>query len=215
MISSKSRALYIGASDTSFVVGNWKTDTFRKWWQEKLGIDYTPKWSNRYTMAGTYYEHAILDTIEGVIKDAQILLPELRLRVNYDGIVEGDVIQIHEVKTYKAEKAFKVSKAYWRQAQVEMYAAMQRYQKPVSLTIDAYPMTEEHYRDYFLPVDRDLIESFPVGYDPAFIDEEYLPKQAYLKQCIDKGAFPEEDDYEKYIAGQERMLPYGGDNGAA
>ena len=98
---------------------------------------------------------------------------------------------------------------------MEMYAAMQRYQKPVSLTIDAYPMTEEHYRDYFLPVDRDLIESFPVGYDQAFIDEEYLPKQAYLKQCIDKGAFPEEDDYEKYIAGQERMLPYGSDNGAA
>ena len=215
MISSKSRALYIGASDASFVVGNWKTDTFRKWWQEKLGIDYTPKWSNRYTMAGTHYEPAILDTIDGVIKDAQILLPDLRLRVNYDGIVEGDVIQIHEVKTYNAEKAFKVSRAYWRQAQVEMYAAGRKYLKPVSLTIDAYPMTEEHYRDYFLPVDSALIESFPVKYDPVFIYDEYLPKLAYIKQCIDKGAFPEEGDYEKYITMRERVLSYGRDNGAA
>lgn len=201
MISSKSRAFYIGASDTSFVVGNWKTDTFKKWWQEKIGIDYAPKWSSRYTMAGTYYEHMILDAIGDVVKDMQILLPELRLRVNYDGIVEGDVIHIHEVKTYTDGKIFKVSKAYWRQAQVEMYAAMKKYNKPVKLTIEAYPMTEEHYRNYFLQVDRNLIKSFPVNYNQIFIDDEYLPKLNYLKRCIDRGAFPEEKDYEKYIAG--------------
>jgi hypothetical protein len=214
MIESKSRALYIGASDTSQVVGSWKTETFKKWWQQKLGIDYTPSLGNKYTMAGTYYEHAILDALGIENKDAQILLPELRLRVNYDGITFGDGIEIHEVKTHKADKEFKVSKQYWRQAQVEMYAILASYRIPARLYINAYPMTEEHYRDYFIPIDKSLIKSIRVDYDPDFISE-YLGKLSYLKECIDKGAFPTEEGYEKHIAGKQTVLPDGGDKRAA
>ena len=195
MINSQNRAWYIGASDTSMVVGNWKTDTFRKWWQTKLGLDLRGRFDTKYTLAGTHYEHAILDTIPGVIKDKQIIIPELSLRVNYDGIVEGDEIVIKEVKTHKDDKEFKVSKAYWRQAQVEIYAAEQYYGKPVRLDIVSYPMSEKHYRNYFLKIDKDMIRETPVEKDPAFIGE-YLPKLEYLKHCMEIGAFPTEEGYE-------------------
>lgn len=197
MISNQNRAWYVGASDTSMVVGNWKTETFRKWWQTKLGLDLRERFDTKYTLAGTHYEHAILDTIPGVIMDKQIILPELSLRVNYDGIVEGDTIVIKEVKTHKEEKVFKVSKAYWRQAQVEIYAAEQYYGKPVRLDIVSYPMSENHYRNYFLKIDKDMIRETPVEKDPAFMGE-YLPKLKYLKYCMEIGAFPTEDGYEKF-----------------
>lgn len=197
MISSQSRAWYIGASDSSMVVGNWKTETFRKWWQAKLGLDLRGRFDTKYTMAGTHYEHAILDTIPGVIKDKQIILPELSLRVNYDGIIEGDTIVIKEVKTHKEDKEFKVSKLYWRQAQVEIFAAEKYYGRPVRLDIVSYPMTEKHYRNYFIPIDKDMIRTTPVEKDPAFIGE-YLQKLEYLKHCMDIGAFPTEGGYEVF-----------------
>ena len=197
MISNQNRSWYIGASDSSMVVGNWKTETFRKWWQTKLGLDLRGRFDTKYTLAGTHYEHAILDTIPGVIKDKQIILPELSLRVNYDGIIEGDTIVIKEVKTHKEEKEFKVSKQYWRQAQVEIYAAEQYYGKPVRLDIVSYPMSEKHYRNYFIKVDKDMIRTTPVEKDPAFIGE-YLKKLEYLKHCMDIGAFPTEGGYGLY-----------------
>ena len=197
MITNNSRAWWVGASDTSTVVGNWETETFKKWWIEKLGYE-TPKFNNKYTLAGTHYEHKILDTIPFVQKDNQILIPEIALRVNYDGMVGNS---IHEVKTYKADKEFKVSKQYWRQAQVEMFAA-----DSTELEIVAYPMTEEHYKNYFLPIDKNLIKRFPIEYDQKFIEGEYLPKLIYLKRCMDVGAFPKKEDFKEWQATNQSEL---------
>lgn len=183
MIKSSDRSWWFGASDTSFVVGNWRTESFKRWWQEKLGMNYGAKFSNKYTLAGTFYEHAILDTINGVVKDKQIVIPKLRIRVNYDGMVG---LSIKEVKTYREDKEFKVTKGYYRQAQVEMFAA-----KSTDLEIVAYPLTEEHYKNYFIPVDKSKIKTFPVDYDKGFINLEYLPKLKYLNKCLNVGAFPD------------------------
>jgi len=38
LIQNQDRSGYVGASDTSMVVGNWGTKTFENWWLEKLGI---------------------------------------------------------------------------------------------------------------------------------------------------------------------------------
>ena len=190
MIASQDRSYWIGASDTSYVVGNWTTASFRTWWQSKLGMNFKPKFNNKYTRAGTHYEHKILDTIPFVEMDTQILFPEIGLRVNYDGIVGKS---IKEVKTYKADKEFKVSKTYWRQAQVEMFAA-----DTTDLEILAYPMTEDHYKNYFIPVDPKKIGHFPVEYDQGFIEGEFLPKLIYLKHCMDIGAFPKKEEYIKW-----------------
>ena len=198
MIASQDRSFFIGASDTSTVVGNWTTATFKKWWQEKLGMSCTPKFNNKYTLAGTHYEHAILGTIPFVEMDKQIIFPEIALRVNYDGMVGN---AIYEVKTYKADKEFKVSKNYWRQAQVEMFAA-----DSTELEIVAYPMTEDHYKNYFIPIDVNLIQRFPIAYDQKFTEGEYLPKLIYLKHCMDVGIFPTKEDFKEWQATNQSEL---------
>lgn len=181
MIQSKDRSYYIGASDTSMVVGNWNTKTFENWWLEKLGLNKN-NFSTESTKAGNNYEHKILDAleIEGLEKDRQIITD--RLRVNLDGNTDTC---IYEVKTHKAEKEFKVSKQYWRQAQVEMYAS-----KIYKLFIVAYALEDIDYINYFNEIDKKRIELIPVEYDRKFIEVEYLPKLIILTDFLKRGVFP-------------------------
>ena len=62
MISSYDRSYYIGASDTSYVIGNWTTKSFDKWYGTKLGI-YEQNFVNDAMRAGTNYEHKILEAL--------------------------------------------------------------------------------------------------------------------------------------------------------
>ena len=181
MIQSQDRSYYIGASDTSLVVGNWNTKTFEKWWLEKLGLNKN-NLSTEAMKAGNNYEHKILDAleIEGMEKDKQIIID--RLRVNLDGNTDTC---IYEVKTHNANKEFKVSKQYWRQAQVEMYASNIH-----KLFIVAYGLIENDYINYFNEIDKDRIEKIEVKYDKKFINKEYLPKLQILSDCLKEGVFP-------------------------
>lgn len=181
MIQSQDRGYYIGASDTSMVVGNWTTKTFENWWLEKLGLNKN-SFSTEATKAGNNYEHKILDSleIETLHKDKQIIID--RLRVNLDGNTDTC---IYEVKTHKSEKEFKVSKQYWRQAQVEMYAS-----KIHKLFIVAYALEEQDYNNYFNKIDKNRLQLIPIEYDENFIKNEYLPKLQILSECLKKGVFP-------------------------
>ena len=181
MIQSQDRSYYIGASDTSMVVGNWTTKTFENWWLEKLDLNKN-SFSTEATKAGNNYEHKILDSleIETLHKDKQIIID--RLRVNLDGNTDTC---IYEVKTHKSEKEFKVSKQYWRQAQVEMYAS-----KIHKLFIVAYALEEQDYNNYFNEIDKKRIQLIPIEYDEKFIESEYLPKLQILSKCLKKGVFP-------------------------
>lgn len=38
MIRNHDRSGWFGASDTATIMGNWNTDTFRRWWLVKLGV---------------------------------------------------------------------------------------------------------------------------------------------------------------------------------
>ena len=181
LIQSQDRSYYIGASDTSIVVGNWETKTFEKWWLEKLGL-YKNDFCTEATKAGNNYEHKILDSLEikELEKDKQIIID--RLRVNLDGNTDTC---IYEVKTHKKEKEFKVSKQYWRQAQVEMYAS-----KIEKLFIVAYGLEEQDYNNYFNKIDKNRIQLFEIRYDEQFITNEYIPKLRILTECLKKGVFP-------------------------
>lgn len=186
MISSKDRSGYIGASDTSFVIRKWNTKTFEKWWRIKQGLGE----SNIRTeamMAGTAYEHSILDSlnIPGLEKDKQIIIG--RLRVNLDGNTEGT---IYEVKTHSATKAFKVSAEYRRQVNVEMYASGIRKAKIV-----AYALLPEDYENYFRDIDPERISYHEILYDKEFI-AEYEPRLLYLSKCLDEGVFPQEEEFD-------------------
>lgn len=181
MISSQNRSYYIGASDTSMVVGNWLTKTFDKWWLEKIGI-YKNELKTEAMQTGTNYEHKILDAleIEGLEKDKQII--NGRLRVNLDGNTKDC---IYEVKTHKSEKEFKISKQYWRQAQVEMYGSGIK-----KLFIVSYALDEKDYKNFFNVIDKERIKMHEVEYDAEFIEKEYLPKLKILSDCLEKGVFP-------------------------
>ena len=187
MIANQDRSGWFGASDTSMVVGNWKTETFRKWWLVKLGLR-TNNLQTKAMKCGNAFEHKILDTIPGIRKDHQILIPELRLRVNLD----GDLCPtIFEVKTHREDLEFKVSKAYWRQAQVEMFAY-----GTTDLNILSYPLSPEDYKNYFREVDPVKIQRHPIEYDPCFVGR-YLVKLEYLAECMKKGVFPDAKHFTK------------------
>ena len=187
MIQSQDRGGYIGASDTSFVVGNWKTKTFEKWWLEKLGLNKNDI-STEAMKAGNNYEHKILESlkVDDLEMDKQIIID--RLRVNLDGNTDTC---IYEVKTYNEEKEFKVSKQYWRQAQVEMYASNIH-----ELYIVAYGLNDNDYKNFFNKIDKDRIKLLQVEYDENFIKDEYLPKLEILTNCLKKGVFPNANNTE-------------------
>lgn len=186
MIESQDRSGWFGASDTAYIMGNWKTKTFRNWFLQKMGLN-TDKFSTVAMNAGTYYEHAILDHIGAPRKDHQILLPELLLRVNLDGDSHG---KIFEIKTHKADKDFKVTKAYWQQVQVQSFAKIAEEGETPEACVVSYALTDADYKDFFNPIDPERIKVHPVSYDEMFIND-YLPRLKYLGDCLRKGVFPE------------------------
>lgn len=187
MIGSQDRSGWFGASDTAVIMGNWKTKSFKKWWLQKLGLS-TNHFSTRAMNAGTYYEHAILESIGAPRKDHQIIIPELLLRVNLDGDAIG---RIYEVKTHKAEKQFRVTKGYWQQMQVEMFAKLHEEEIIPQSCIVSYALLEADYRNFFNPIDLTRLKEHPIEYDRAFIGE-YLPRLTYLRDCLKEGVFPDE-----------------------
>lgn len=187
MIASQDRSGWFGASDVAMIMGNWKTESFKKWWLQKLGLT-TSTFVSVAMNAGTYYEHAILDAVHVPRKDHQILIPEYRLRINLDG---DDLGKIFEVKTHSADKEFKVSKAYRQQVNVQMYAKLKEEGKLPVAEIISYGLREEDYKSFFNPVDKARIKHRPIVYDAGFINE-FLVRVAYLKKCLEKGVFPNE-----------------------
>ena len=181
MIASQDRSGWFGASDTNTIFGNWTTKTFARFWLEKMGLlenDFT----NIYMQAGTYYEHQILDFLCLKQRDRQILFDDLKIRVNLDGETSTTV---KEVKTHSSD-VFKVSLAYWRQAQVQMFATGKE------LDFVAYQLIEYDYKNFFNSIDANRLTIVPVEYDEHFINNQYLPIMKYLSSCLDKDITPKQ-----------------------
>lgn len=178
MITSKDRSGWFGASDTWAVMGNWETDTFARIWLEKLGA-VRNTFTSPALQAGTLYEHRVLDALGVPIRDRQIRIRRLRLRVNLDG---EDLEEITEVKTHGGP--FRVTRRYWQQCQVEMYAAGKRCR------IAAYHLLPEDYQNYFNPVDPARITLHPIQRDGEWLEREYLPRLEYLAWCLKKRRTP-------------------------
>ena len=183
MIASNDRSGYIGASDVQFVIGNWKTKTWENWWMQKLGIN-TDHFDNRYTIAGTNFEHMILDSLQlpELEKDKQIIIEDLLLRVNLDG---NTTDRIKEVKTYQWAKGFKCPQKYRNQAQVQMFAS-----RIFGADIVAYGLEEADYDNFLREIAPQRRQEIPVEYDTAWIETVYLPKHMILADCLKRGVFP-------------------------
>lgn len=182
MIASKDRSGYFGASDTDKIIGKWTSDTFAKWWMQKIGIN-RDHFNNKYTSAGTHYEHRILESLGIPMEfDKQIIIEELKLRVNLDG---NTPTCIYECKTYKLENGFKLPKKYINQVQVQMFASGIKKGKIV-----VYGLTEADYDNYFNEIDPERIKVFDVEYDEGWINTVFLPKLKHLTKCLIEGRFP-------------------------
>lgn len=184
MIADHDRSGYIGASDVQYVIGNWKTRTWEKWWMQKLGIN-RDHFDNKYTIAGTNWEHRILDSLQlpDLEKDKQIIIEDLKLRVNLDG---NTPFRIKEVKTYQWDKGWKKTPPkYINQVQVQMFASGIH-----DADIVAYGLEEDDYDNFFRDIDRRRMQEIPVRYDQNWIDTVYLPKLRTLAECLKRGVMP-------------------------
>lgn len=185
MIASKDRSGWFGASDVDKIVGNWNTKTWLDWWLVKMGV--ARNGIETLSMnAGTHKEHQILEYVSPFMEtDKQILIPEIRLRINLDGNV---VKHIYEVKTHSAEKVFKPSKKYIQQVNVQMFGY-----KTSEADIVSYALTEDDYKNYFLPIDPERLKYHPISYDETFIETIFLPRITYLADCLIKGILPDRE----------------------
>lgn len=182
MIADRDRSEFFGASDTDKIIGNWKTATFEKWWLQKIGINRN-HFDNKFTLAGTHYERRILESFDIPMEfDKQIIIEDLRLRVNLDGNTEDT---IYECKTYRREKGFKMPRKYIQQVQVQMFATGLRRAKIVT-----YGLNEGDYENFFHEIDRERRDEVLIPYDERWINEVYLPKLKYLAGCLKEGRFP-------------------------
>ena len=182
MIESKDRSGYFGASDTDKIIGNWKTATFEKWWMQKIGIN-RDHFDNRYTSAGTHYEHRILESLGIPMEfDRQFIIEDLCLRVNLDGNTD---VKNYECKTHKYESGFRMPPKYINQTQVQMFGSGLR-----ETEIITYGLVEADYNNYFNPIDPERRKSHPVEYDERWLNSVYLPRLEYLAKCLKEGSFP-------------------------
>ena len=178
MIKNKDRSGWIGASDTAVVMGSWSGKTFERFWLVKMGL-VRDDFESVYMKTGNHFEGKILDHLGIRKRDRQIRIRRLRLRVNLD----GENRAIHEVKTHKAE-VYKLPRAHWMQAQVEMFAAG----KP--LVIVSYRMEPEDYGNWLRPIDPARLRETPVEYDREWVETEYLPRLRILADCLKRRAWP-------------------------
>lgn len=185
MIASKDRSYYFGASDTASIMGKWTSNTWNKWWMQKIGIN-NDHFENKYTLAGTHFEHRILESLGIPMEfDKQVILEDLRLRVNLDGNTNDC---IYECKTYKLEKGFKLPKKYIEQVQVQMFATGIHKAKIV-----VYGLEDADYNNFFRPIDQGRLQLFEIVYDPNWITTKYLPRLKHLAECLKKGIMPNEN----------------------
>ena len=182
MIHDHDRSGWFGASDVERIVGNWNTKTFENWWLVKEGFR-TENFTTDAMLAGTNWERRILEFLHfPMVYDRQILIPELRLRVNLDGEC-GETI--YECKTYKWENGFKMPKKYLQQVWVQMYATGFR-----DAYIVTYGLVDEDYRNYYGDLDENRLELFPVDYNEEWIEGTFLPRLRVLADCLEKGKYP-------------------------
>lgn len=184
MIASQDRSYYFGASDVEKIVGKWTSKTWLNWWMQKIAIN-NDHFDNKYTLAGTYFEHRILESLGIPMElDKQIICEDLRLRVNLDGNTDDC---IYECKTFINEKGFKLPKKYIQQVQVQMFVSSIHKAK-----IIAYGLEEADYDNFFRPIDKERIHEFDIPYDHEWIQNVFFPRFITLVNCLIKGVLPDE-----------------------
>jgi hypothetical protein len=59
--------------------------------------------------------------------------------------------------------------------------------------IVSYALTEDDYKNYFLPIDPERLKLHPIAYDDWWTETIFLPRIAYLADCLIKGILPDRE----------------------
>lgn len=194
MINNKDRSMWFGASDTSFICGNYDTKTFLKFWFIKLGFDEN-NFTNKFIETGNVYEHKIAILIEKELnlklkKDKQYKIRMLKLRVNLD--CENNNIPF-EIKT--TNKVWEdIPRNYWQQIQVQMFIKKVKFGYLCDYLVD-----ENYYSNWFIDLQSDRLNIRKINYDNGFIQNEYLPRLKYLNSCLKNKSIPTNYGLIKYL----------------
>lgn len=167
MIHEFDRSGYFGASDSKYIFATSHTSkSWLEWFDVKCGLKENSFKGNIHTKAGNTWEHSILKAYNPNINfDRQIIIEDLRLRVNLDGdsIAEGmpktvkaegtpkyPITEIVEVKTYQYGKGFDLSTGYFHQCQLQRYAwehsDLPELDRHILIAYGLYP--DEYYSEY-------------------------------------------------------------------
>ncbi len=185
MITDHDRSYYIGASDTKYVMGNWNTQSFRHWWNIKMGFD-EDYVDNIYLRTGSVYEGKILDHLGVTERDRQIIIG--RLRVNLDGETEDTVIEV-KTHAYDPLKIWTPPKTYVQQVQVEMFATDFNIAKIIAYGVDEHDYDAVDRGETMMLISNRMQE-FEYHRDDKWLDEEYLPRLWYLCRCLEEERLP-------------------------
>lgn len=180
MITNTDRRWWFGASDSEMVVNpNHNSASWQQWWRVKCGLEEPNFKGTRYTAAGTRFEHPILECFDkNMNMDRQLIIEDKRLRVNYDGDLNG---AIFEVKTHGAKRRFEITPYIEAQVQTQMYVWKECRDDFSGLYILSYAMTEDDYNNMNPSVDDidfDRIKVKKCKYRRAWVKH-------YLK-CLDQ-----------------------------
>lgn len=205
MIHDFDRSGYFGASDIKYIMAtNRTTKSWIDWWSVKLGDSPGYSYNNIYTRAGTLYEHPIVDAIDpSIIKDGQIIYEKYKLRINYDGYLDGNIL---EVKTYQDKDEFEEPSRnakgkffqYWGQCQLQAFVykelAEEWFLPPFkSITLASYPLHVDEYNvetEEDAIVDPSRIQFWEIKYDKDWIKNECLPRVRELARALRKKKSP-------------------------
>lgn len=210
MIAERNIQGYIGGSDAIRVHGTWETDTFKRFWRERLtGIKETPHFQTIDTAAGNIMEAEILEAV-GVPQECwNMYFPprDTIAGINTDAFEDGTY---HEAKCILAEEAsrwvagYAISSVYMQQLKHGLFVTgakegklhvcmLERHEKrnPFMVNARERTVTFTFRRDFFdFPEE---VEKARAKDRPSPVTMWHYEKMlVYLTECYNKGIFPKD-----------------------
>lgn len=200
MISERNTKGYIGGSDAVRVFGGWETETFKKFWRERLTGESESMFDTIHTATGNIMEAEVLTAV-GVPRkywNASFEPKETIAGINTDAF-DHDLKVYHEVKTALVDHAYKwilggaISSIYMQQIQHGLYVTGASVAK-----LHVLLMTREEKENPFMVEDvKSKIHTFE--FSREFFDSRPVTMAMYgafigaLTYCYRKGLSPTDD----------------------
>lgn len=210
MINERSLQGYIGGSDAIRVHGTWETDTFKRFWRERLtGIKETANFQTIDTAAGNIMEAEILEAV-GVPRECwNIYFPPGKTMAGINTDAYQDAVY-HEAKCILSEEAsrwvigYAISAVYIQQLKHGLFVTgamegklhvcmLERHEKKNPFLVDATKrtVTFTFSREFFY-YKEESEKAKKKGTPSPITMWHYEQMLVYLTECYNRGVFPKD-----------------------